>query len=277
MAESLVVSDQLQEKLAEATEAIDQQRFAAAISLLRRVATEEPENALVWRQLGYVYLEAQNPRDAIEGLTRSLQLDPGDPTAHCLLGSAYGTTCDLEKAAACYRRALEIDPRHSQAEELLIRTESLLESRAHYHAGLKLLYSAMANVQDLNQAMRELLQSILIFDRSPARDNLLECARKIEALRRDLEVPIAATPELASWVEACRLGYRCAGLKQWAEAREAYRQALGCRPEDAFVHHALAFVLVELGEMEVAAREWLLTLEIERDYDFTQFGHVRPS
>jgi len=271
------VSDRLQQKLVQARDAIGHKHFAAAISLLTEAAAEEPENATVWRQLGHAYLEAEKPGDAIDALTRSLRLDPGDPTANCLLGNAYGTTCDLEKAAACYRRALEIEPEHPKAEELLIKTESLLESRAHYHSGLKLLYSASANAQDLNQALRELLQSIIIFDRSPAHDNLLECARKIEALRSYWEVPVAVTAELVAWAEACRAGFRCAGLRQWSEASEAYRRALGYRSGDAFVHHALGFVLAELGEIDAAARAWLRTLEIDRGYDFTQFGRVRSS
>jgi len=271
------VSDRLQQKLAQATDAIQQKHCAAAISLLNEAAAEEPENAAVWRQLGHAYLETGKPGDPIDALARSLQLDPGDATAHCLLGNAYGTTCDLEKAAACYRRALEIDPQHPQAEDLLIKTESLLESRAHYHTGLKLLYSASADARDLNQAMRELLQSIVIFEGSPARDNLLECARKIEALRSDWEVRVAVTPELVPWAEVCRAGFRCAGLKQWSEAREAYRRALGYRSADAFVHHALGFVLAELGEIDAAARAWLRALEIDRGYDFTQFGRVRLS
>ncbi|HMD96848.1 MAG TPA: tetratricopeptide repeat protein [Terriglobia bacterium] len=271
------MSDRLQQSLAQATDAIHQRDFTAAISLLNEVAAEEPENAAVWRQLGHAYLEAEKPGDAIDALTRSLQLDPGDATAHCLLGNAYGTTCDLEKATACYRRALEIEPQHPKAEELLIKTESLLESRSHYHAGLKLLYSASADAQDLNQAMRELLQSIVIFEGSPARDNLLECARKIEALRNDWEVRVAVTPELMRWAESCHAGFRGAGLKQWSEAREAYRQALSYRSADAFVHHALGFVLAELGEIDAAASAWLRTLEIDRGYDFTQFGRVRWS
>jgi len=271
------VSDGLQQKLAQATDATHQKRLAAAIALLNEAAADEPENAAVWRQLGRAYLDAEKPADAIDALTRSLQLDPGDATAHCLLGNAYGTMCDLEKAAACYRRALEIEPRHPEAEELLIKTESLLESRVHYHAGLKLLYSASADAQDLNQAMRELLQSIVVFEGSPAHDNLLECARQVETLRSDWEVPIAVTPQLILWAEACRAGFRCAVLKRWSEAREAYRQALGYRSEDAFVQHALGFVLAELGEIDAAARAWLRTLEIDRDYDFTQFGRVRSS
>jgi tetratricopeptide (TPR) repeat protein len=270
-----MVTGRLQQKLAQASDAIHQKQFAAAIALLNEAAAEDPEDAVVWRQLGLAYLEAKKPDQAIDALARSLQLDPGDTAANCLLGNAYGITCDLEKAAACYRRALEIEPQEARAEELLIKTESLLESRAHYHTGLKLLYSASTNASDLNQAMRELLQSIVVFDGSPARDNLLECARKIEALRSDWEVPVAVTPELAPWAEACHAGFRYAGLQQWREAREAYRQALGYRSTDAFVHHALGFALAELGEIDAAGRAWLRTIEIDRGYDFTQFGHVR--
>lgn len=268
------MNEKLKEKLAQATDALNQKHFSVAISLLGEATAEEPENAALWRQLGHSYLEAGKPDDALEALTRSLRLNPGDATAHCLLGNAYGSTCDLEKAAACYRRALEIEPQHVRAEELLIKTESLLESRAHYRAGLKLLYSASPTAPDLNQALRELLQSIVIFESSPARDNLLECARKLEALRSEWNVPVAMTPELDPWAEACRRGYESALLEKWSEAREAYHQAQSLRPGDAFVHHALGFASAEAGEIDAAVRAWLRTLELDRSYDFTQFGRV---
>src|SRR5579863_9006358 len=176
---------ELQEKRSQGLEALGRADFAEAIELLEAVAVEDSANAEVWRQLGVCYLETRRPDVAIEALERSLKCDPRDANAHYILGNACGTSGQLDRAAACYRRALEIEPDHAKAEEFLIRTEALLESRQHYRNGLGLLYSTNAGLEDLNQALRELVQSAAIFDGSPARDSLLDCAHRLFALKAE--------------------------------------------------------------------------------------------
>ena len=163
----------LKDKLHRGMEALNRADFPSAIEMLSEVVVEDSENAEAWRQLGVCYLETAQPHLAIEALTRALRYDPGHATAHYLLGNAYGSGGQLERATACYRRSLEIEPQHAKAEEFLIRTESLLESRDHYKMGLKLLYVANPTPQDLNRALRELVQSTAIFPESPERENLL--------------------------------------------------------------------------------------------------------
>jgi len=266
----------LEEKFARAKEALTQTDFPAAIELLSEVVVEDSENAEAWAQLGVCYLETRQPDLALEALTRAVKADPRHATAHYLLGNAYGTLGQLERAAACYRQALEIDPGHAKAEEFLIKAESLIESREHFRTGLRLLYSAEPSAANLNQALRELVQSAAIFDGSPARENLLECARKIFSLKSPLPITAETTPELEKWAAACERGFQCVQFKNWMGARLAYEEALGYRVEDAFVHHALGFSFIELGEMGDAVRAWLRVLELEPDYDFTRFGRVEP-
>ena len=272
-----MVNQALKGKLARAMEALSRTDFPAAIELLSEVVIEDADNAEGWCHLGVCYLETGRPDLALEALTRAVKADPRHATAHYLLGNAYGTTGQLEKAAACYRRALEVEPHHAKAEEFLIRTESLLESREHYRNGLKLLYSAEPTAGDLNQALRELVQSAAIFDGSPARDNLLECARKLLALKTELPVPVEVTPELENWARACERGYQCVEFKNWVGARAAYDEALVYRAQDAFVHHALGFSFIELGEIGDAVRAWLRVFELEPRYDLTRFGRVQST
>lgn len=272
-----MVNEELKEKFARAMDALSRTDFTAAIELLSEVVVEDPDNAEAWCQLGVCYLETGRPDFALEALTRAVKADPRHAMAHYLLGNAYGSTGQLEKAAACYRRALEVEPHHAKAEEFLIRTESLLESREHYRNGLRLLYSAEPAAPDLNQALRELVQSAAIFDGSPARDNLRECAQKLLALKSELAVAVKVTPELENWVRACERGYQCVEFNNWVGARVAYDEALGYRAQDAFVHHALGFSFVELAETDDAVRAWLRVFELEPAYDFTRFGRVRPA
>ncbi len=265
------------EKFQRAMEALGQADFPAAIELLGEVVVNDSANGEAWLQLGVCYLETRQPSLALEALTRSVQAAPEHATAHYVLGNAYGSTGNLERAAACYRRALEIDPEHAKAEEFLVKAESLVESREHYRAGLKLLYSAAPSVADLNQALRELVQSVAIFPESPARDNLLECARKLLALKTEGAVAVEPAPELELWAAACERGFQCIRFDNWVGARAAYEEALAYRFQDAFVHHALGFCFAELGELDDAVRAWLRTLELDPDYDFSRFGHLRPT
>lgn len=262
------------ENMNRALEALHRADFPEAIDLLQDVVTADSSNAKAWEQLGVCYLETRQPDLALEALTRALKMGSAGAMTHYLLGHAYGSTGQLESAAACYRHALEADPEHAKAEEFLIRTESLLESREHYRNALKLLYLPEPTARDLNLSLRDLIQSVAIFSDSPARDNLRECARKLFALRTEWLIPSPATPALAPWRKACEQGYLCIGFGNWEGARLGYEAALAYRAGDAFVHHALGFCFVELGEPAEAVRAWLRVIELDPDYDFRRFGRV---
>lgn len=259
----------------EARDAISRADFAEALRILADIVTEGSSSAEAWREMGLCYLETRQPDLALEALNRALNKAPEDAATHFLLGHAYGSTGQLEAAAASYRRALDAEPGHAKAEEFLIRAESLLESREHFRNGLKWLYQHEAGASDLNQAVRELVQSVAIFDGSPARDNLKECAAKLIELKHEMVVPVPSSAETERWFRACERGHACIGFNNWVGAREAYSDALDYRSQDAFVHHALGFCFLETAAPEDAVRAWLRVLELNSDYDFTAFGRVK--
>ena len=267
----MIDSDQ---RLQDGLEALARADFPAAIEILAELAADDPANAAAWRALGICYLEIREPKTALEALERSLQSDPDDADTHYVLGSACGTLGDLERAGASYRRALEINPDHAKAEEFLIRTEALLESRDHYRRGVKLLYAAEPTREDLNQALRELVQSAAIFEDSPARESLGDCAQRLLAMRREDRTAAKPGPGDSTWVRACESGFQCTLRSNWVGARAAYEDALAYRAFDAFVHHALGFSMVFLHETGDAVRAWLRVLELDSAYDFSCFGRV---
>jgi tetratricopeptide (TPR) repeat protein len=264
-------------KLSEAIEALNRADFSAAIAIVSEVVVEDAENSAAWLHLGVCYLETRQPDLALEALARAVKAAPHDATAHYLLGNALGSLGNLERAAACYRKALEIEPHHAKAEEFLIKAESLLASREHYRTGLKFLYSSSPSGADLNQALRELIQSVAIFPESPARDNLRECARKLLELRTEWPIPAGRSPEQALWAAACERGWQCVRFSNWVGARAAYQEALAYHAEDAFVHHALGFSFAELGELDDAFRAWLRVLEFDPGYNFSRLGHIHAT
>ena len=264
----------LKAKLEQGLTAIQRASFQEAIAILSELVAEEPESAEAWRNLGHSYLETRQLDLALEALTRAVKYDPHDALTHYLLGHAYGSTGELEPAAACYRHALEIDPGHAKAEEFLMKTESLLESREHYRNALKSLYAPEPGVAELNLALRELIESAAIFADSPAHQNLRECAQRLFELRNPMTIPVRVTPDLELWARACERGYLSIEAKNWQGARAAYDEALGYRTLDAFVHHALGFSLSLLGETAPAVSVWLRLLEVDSGYDFSRFGRL---
>jgi tetratricopeptide (TPR) repeat protein len=264
-----------EDRLARALEALGQADFSTAINLLEELVVEDPANARAWSQLGVCYLETQRPSDAAEALSRAVQAAPTDAHTHYLLGNACGSQGQLDQAAACYRRALELDSHHAKAEEFLMKVESLLESREHYRRGMGLLFTPNPSPDDLNRLLRELIWSIAIFDNSPARDNLPEGARRLQELQQEWPLPLEITPELQPWAAACERGFQCFRFKNWVGAREAYEEALAYRVGDAFVHQALGFSFIGLGEIDNAVHAWLRALELDSQCDFTRLVHVQ--
>jgi predicted TPR repeat methyltransferase len=58
-------------------------------------------------------------------------------------------------------------------------------------------------------------------------------------------------------------------------ASEAYEEALTYRVSDAFVHQALGFSFVNLGEVDNAVHAWLRALELDPDCDFTHLVRIQ--
>jgi tetratricopeptide (TPR) repeat protein len=264
-----------EDRLAHALEAVERADFPDAISRLEELVLEDSQNASAWSQLGVCYLETQRPADALEALTRAASAAPADAQTHYLLGNACGSMGQLDRAADCYRHALELDPHHAKAEEFLMKVESLLESREHYRTGVGLLYSPNPSNDDLNRSLRELVMSAAIFENSPARDTLPEAARRLLALQQEHPLALAITPELQPWVAACERGFQCIHFKNWVGAQVAYEEALSFRVGDAFVHQALGFSFLELGEIDNAVHAWLRTLELDPQCDFTRLARIQ--
>jgi tetratricopeptide (TPR) repeat protein len=264
-----------EDRLARALEAMGQADFPGAISLLEELVLEDSANAPAWSQLGVCYLETQRPSDALEALSRAVQAAPTNADTHYLLGNASGSMGQLDRAADCYRRALELNPHHAKAEEFLMKVESLLESREHYRTGLGLLHAANPSPDDLNRCLRELTLSVAIFENSPARDNLQDASRLLLGLQKEWPLPMEITPELQPWAAACERGYQCMHFKNWIGTQTAYEEALSYRVADAFVHQALGFSFIELGEIDNAVQAWLRAMEMDSDCDFTRLVRIQ--
>lgn len=263
----------------QAVAAFGQADFAGAEERLRALLTAAPQHALAWAYLGLTQLETGRHRQGLEALERAAALAPDNADIHYWLGNAAGALGQLDRAAACYRRALEIDPGHVKAGEFDVRTRSLLESREHYRTALHLLEArktgkASSPDRNLTLALRELLHSLAIFPESPARDELAYCAREILHVARDVHLTVADLAQYGEWARECDTGYQGLKLMNFDQAARAYEEALGLRSDALFVLHGLALALACSGQPDAAARTWLHVLDHDPEFDFATLTRV---
>ena len=212
----------------------------------------------------------------------ALDVRPDDAETHYLLGTALGSTGQIDGATASYRRALALDPAHQKAEEFLIRAESLIASREHFRQALKLLNTApdtgSPKRQMLNEALREMILSINIFPNSPARDHigtvLTQITEGIISEGNQHALGFTVTEQTRLWAEryerACNFMLR----RDWMSALAMLREALLFRDQDAFVHHAFAFTLFHINDLNGTLEELTRTLDLDDRYDLTSLGRL---
>lgn len=256
--------------------ALKQADFETAIERFSEVVVDQPEHSQAWLHLGVCYLERRELDLAIEAFNRAIVADPLYADAYYLLGTAMGSAGDIDRAAECYRKALELNPEHPKATEFLTRTESLIESREHYRLAVQWLHPTDESQRDVNAAIRELLYSVSLFTNSPARHDLLQCARQLAEHPAYVCRSIEVGPENRFWFEACQFGLRCLEQRYWDSATKAFIESLEYQADEAFVHHAIGLARFQAGDLEEGVQAWLRVLELEPDFDFTQIVRLEP-
>lgn len=108
-------------------------KFRRAVEVLEKLRDADPDNAMVWTNLGAAYLG--NPVLAREGeqlqaiaaFEKALELDPLAPSVAYNLGLIYRDRRELAEAAAWFRRAAADNPRDHHAQTMLQKMLAGLE------------------------------------------------------------------------------------------------------------------------------------------------------
>jgi tetratricopeptide (TPR) repeat protein len=93
-----------------------QGRHQEAVSVLEEASQRAPDHVMLWINLGAAYLgyleesAEENQLRAIAAFEKALSLDPEAPSVNYNLGLIYRERGELQKAAAHFWRALDVDP-----------------------------------------------------------------------------------------------------------------------------------------------------------------------
>ncbi len=117
------------------SEGISPAEAASKIQALKDIVKKDPKNLPALVELGNLYFDSNQPREAIDAYTQYLALKPDNADVRTDLGIMYRKIGEFDKAIDEFRKAAKIDPKH-------------LNSR--YNIGLVLLHDK----QDIKGAIQ---------------------------------------------------------------------------------------------------------------------------
>jgi cytochrome c-type biogenesis protein CcmH/NrfG len=85
---------------------------AAQIFKLEQMTKENPNDVAAWTNLGNLYFDTGNFKEAIKAYNRSLALNPNNADVLTDLGVMFRRTGQPRKAVESFDKAAKIDPRH---------------------------------------------------------------------------------------------------------------------------------------------------------------------
>jgi predicted O-linked N-acetylglucosamine transferase (SPINDLY family) len=203
-----------------------------ALSTLQQLSKLTPQDAAVWRRLGYAELSRGACTEAVAAYSRAIELDPDCARAHNNLGQALMRLERRAEAIASYRRATQLDPRHATSHNNL---GIALFEQGDVEAALESYRRALAHDGKLAQAHHNLGNALLRLQRPQ---------EAVECYDRALEMQPALVAALIS------KGDTLTGLKRPAEALGAYQRAMQLEPRDTRLLHKAAVLLSVLSRFE---------------------------
>ena len=105
-------------------------KFRKAVRILERLSKEEPENPMVWTNLGAAYLGnralavSKHQMRAVKAFKRALELNPAAPNVAYNIGLIYKDREESGEALHWFREALKANPKDEDARRLIARLEA---------------------------------------------------------------------------------------------------------------------------------------------------------
>ena len=85
---------------------------ASRILTLDKAVSQNPENVEAWTQLGNIYFDTGQFKNAIKAYEKSLSLQPNNADVLTDLGVMYRRNGQPEKAVEAFDKAIQVNPRH---------------------------------------------------------------------------------------------------------------------------------------------------------------------
>jgi tetratricopeptide (TPR) repeat protein len=79
---------------------------------LKEIVKKDPKNLPAWVELGNLYFDTDQPKEAIDAYSRYLAVKPDNPDVRTDMGIMYRKLGQFDKALEEFRKAAQSDPKH---------------------------------------------------------------------------------------------------------------------------------------------------------------------
>jgi len=85
---------------------------ASQIQTLKEIVKKDPKNLPAWVELGNLYFDTDQPKEAIDAYSQYLAAKPDNPDVRTDMGIMYRKLGQFDKALEEFRKAARSDPKH---------------------------------------------------------------------------------------------------------------------------------------------------------------------
>ncbi len=214
--------------------------------MVEAVLADGKPSASALMVMAKIDLAQQRADEAIEGLRKAIEIDPNNPQAHFVLGTALSVKGEGPEARTELARALEIDPSMLEARRVLARVHASL---GEHEYAVEEARRYLAAKPDSTQTRILLAQSLVILRRM---DEALAELNSIPESERDAEVYYA-------------LGRVHLGMGHDAQARQYLIQAAELMPTNADILRNLVRLDEKEGRLQESVARVAAAVEKEPD------------
>jgi cytochrome c-type biogenesis protein CcmH/NrfG len=97
---------------APAPSARDTIEATSQIQTLKEIVKKDPKNLAAWVELGNIYFDTNQPKEAIEAYKQYLAIKPDNPDVRTDMGIMHRKLGEFDRAIEEFRTAAQNDPKH---------------------------------------------------------------------------------------------------------------------------------------------------------------------
>jgi len=112
---AVVRKPQMAPQVAPVSKGPDPMEVASKIQTLKDIAHKDPKNLPAWVELGNLYFDSNQPREAIEAYSQYLAVKPDNADVTTDMGTMYRKLGNFDRAIEEYKKATQSDPKHANS------------------------------------------------------------------------------------------------------------------------------------------------------------------